>query len=365
MQMNTENQIHWGKIVSMKNYRYQIFGILILGIAMVINLAACNGLIPGETGMPEVTATGLPTDLATEIFPVTTATQTKATVILMISRDADSFALTRIRASLEELVANSGLELVIQEGSSIEMPNNVPVVVALGEGIDVNSMANNYTGVSFIAVDNDRVAPSDNVSVIGDPIVDQQRKAFMAGYLAALISEDYKVAALAPADANTTDLALESFVVGVRFFCGICLPKYPPYGTFPQWETLPVEVSADSFQPVLDNFENIGIEVFYIHGDLNSPTILTAIEDKDILVVSDRRPDINLNNYVGAILSDPAPVLESIWDNVLRGDNAFQSGALVALVDRNPTLVSDGRYLLFLEMVDDLQAGLVYPQGVP
>jgi hypothetical protein len=34
-------------------------------------------------------------------------------------------------------------------------------------------------------------------------------------------------------------------------------------------------------------------------------------------------------------------------------------------VDRNPDLISDGRYQFFLEMADDLQAGLIYPEAVP
>ena len=360
-----ENNDSWGKITAMKNYRYRIFPILIISVILLSGLAACNTVTQTETGVPEASLTTSPAESATEAPSDLTPTLTEPTVLLLTSSETDPFIHSQIQESLEVLAEGSGLKLEIQEGSAIEVPTNVLVVVALGDDIDVNNLAINYPEVSFVAVENGSAAPSDNVSVIGDPTIDQQRRAFMAGYLAALISDDYKVAALAPTEVSTTEIVLESFVVGTRFFCGICQTKYPPYQRYPQWETLPADGLADTYQPVLDNFENNGIEVFYVHGDLVSPPILASIAEKGITVIGDQRPEITRINYAGTILSDPAPALESIWDDILNGENGTQKAASILLVDRNPDLVSEGRYQLFLEMVDDLQAGLIYPEAVP
>lgn len=349
----------------MKNYRYRVFTVFYISIILLLGLAACVPSPTTETAVPVVSSTASPVESETESPPTLTPAETGTKVILLISPDADPFIVSQIQESLEDLIADSEFSLEIQEGSSLDMLTNAPVVIALGGNIDVNNLAASYPEVSFVAIENAGAAPSTNVNVIGDPVNDQRRRAFMAGYLAALISEDYKVAALAPSDASMTDAVLESFVIGMRFFCGICQTKYPPYQRYPQWETLPADSSAETYQPILDNFENNGIEILYVHGDLISPPILTAIADRGTLVIGDRHPDTIRNNYAGTILSDPATILESIWQDILDGDNGHQIPASVVLVDRNPELVSDGRYQLFLEMADNLQADLVYPEPVP
>ncbi len=349
----------------MKNYKYPIFRIIFGAIALLLILAACDSTTLTETSVPGASLTSSPTESLTETPPVLTPTQTEATVILLTAPDADAFVVSEVKDSLEGLVDESDFVLAIQEGSSIEMLDNVPIVVAIGDSIDINNTAESYPDVSFVAVDNGSAVPSDNVSVIGNPTVDQQHRSFMAGYLAALVSEDYKVAALAPAEVESTEAALESFLIGMRFFCGICQTKYPPYQTYPQWETFPVDSSAETFQPILDNFENIGIEVIYIHGDLLSPQIMTAISNLNMRVVGDRRPDTTGNNYVGTIISDPAPVLESIWQEIVDGNNGVMEAASIVLVDRNPDIVSEGRFRLFMEMAEDLRSGLVYPEAIP
>jgi len=349
----------------MEKFRYQIFAVLVVAIILVSGLAACDSSNPSETGIPEATLTPSPQVTETTTLFTETPVQSEKTVILLTSPDAESLMVSRVQESLESLAAETGLIFAIQEGTSLEVPANTSVLVALGQDIDVNALAASYPEVSFVAVDNNNAAPSGNLSVIGDPVIDQRRRAFMAGYLAALISEDYKVAALVPSEANTTEAALESFVIGVRFFCGICQTKYPPFQTYPQWDVLPVDGPAETYQPVLDNFENQGIEILYMHGDLISPSIMTAIAERGILVVGDQRPEASGNNYVGTVFSDPVPVLKLIWMDIISGNSDQKIPASTVLVDRNPDHVSEGRFQLFIEMVEDLQAGLIYPEAVP
>lgn len=349
----------------MKNNRYRVPVFFVISMAVVFLLAACNQQLPTETEIPDLILTASPTEKATEFIPSLTPSPRVETVILITTQEVDTFTVSQIQESLERLIADSEYELVIKQDLSGILTDDVHVVVVVGEAVDVNGLALDYPDVSFVAVDNAGAIPAENVSVIGIPDTDQRQRAFMAGYLAALISDDYKVAALVPAEVEITEPALESFVVGVRFFCGICQPKYPPYQSFPQWETISVDYSPELLQQILDNFVNIGVEVLFLHGDLVSPTILTAIGEKGIRVVSDQSAGTTVNNYAGTVLSNPAPVLESMWEDILEGNNGIYKAAAVELVDRNSGLVTDGRYQLFLEMAADLQAGLVYPEAVP
>ncbi|MDY6847019.1 MAG: hypothetical protein SVP52_07775 [Chloroflexota bacterium] len=349
----------------MKNNKLNPLFMLILAITLVFCASGCEPPLQAETGVPEETQAATPLETATEVAPSPTSTPSTSTVILISSPATDQFTLSQVQSVLETLTTEAGFKLVVQEWTSFEMMANVPMVVSVGEDIDVNSLAQDYPEVSFVAVDNTNAAPSVNVSIIGNPMADQRNRAFMAGYLAALISDDYKVAALIPSETNTTDAVLESFVIGVRFFCGVCQPKYPPYQSFPQWQTISVEEAVEQYQPILEGFRNSGVDVLFIQGDLAASTMLTSTADYGINVVSDKRPDISINNYAGTVLSDPAPALTVLWQKILNGRDGLQMPTSITLVDVDSGLVSEGRYAAFMEMASDLEEGLISVEAAP
>jgi len=349
----------------MKNIKLRNLLILIAGLALVFVFTACEPSLGTEPGITEETNTEIPPEIETEIVPSSTATESVQKVILISGQGVDEFTRSQVQAALETLTTKAGYALEIQDEISLESVNNVLVIVSLGEDIDVNNLAQSYPEVAFVTVNNANVEPSSNIHIIGDPLVDRRNRAFMAGYLAALISDDYKVAALVPSETDTTEEVLESFVIGARFFCGICQPKYPPYQSFPQWQTVPVENLVEQYQLILDNFRNSGVEVLYIQGDLAESSVLSTASEYGITVVSDQSPEMSMNNYAGTVLSDPAQALTDLWQEILNGREGHRMPIPIVLVDRDSGLVSEGRYALFLEMAENLLNGLVSAESVP
>ncbi|HEY9121452.1 MAG TPA: hypothetical protein VIM80_00500 [Brevefilum sp.] len=349
----------------MKNIKLRNWLIIIASIVLVFIFSACEPSPVSETIVPVETNTESAPEIETEIPPTLTPSQSVQKVILISDQDVDEITLLQVKTSLETLTAEAGYELVLQDEASLEAMADVLLVVSIGEDIDVNNLAQRYPEVSFVAVDNGNAVPSVNVHVIGDPIVDERNRAFMAGYLAALISEDYKVAVLVPSEVGATEIVLESFVIGARFFCGLCLPKYPPYQTFPQWQTLSVENLEEQYQPILDNFENSGVEVLYVQGDLAASLVMNAASEYGMTILSDQSPEMELNNYAGTIIADPGHALSELLPEILNGREGNRVPASIILADRNPALVSEGRYSMFLEMAENLQNGLVSAEAVP
>jgi basic membrane lipoprotein Med (substrate-binding protein (PBP1-ABC) superfamily) len=349
----------------MKNIKLRNWLIIIASIALVFIFSACEPSTAVEKTDPGETNTETPPKVETEIPPTLTPTQDVQKVILISEQGGDELTLSQVQSALETLTAEAGYALEILDQASLEAMTDVLLVVSVGEDIDVNSLAQRSPEVSFVAVDNGNAVPSGNVHVIGDPIVDQQNRAFMAGYLAALISEDYKVAALVPSEIDATEILLESFVIGARFFCGLCQPKYPPYQSFPQWQTIPVENLEEQYQSILDNFINSGVEVLYIQGDLAVSPVMNAASEYGMTVLSDQSPEVRLNNYAGTIVNDPGEALIDLWPEILNGRDGSQVPAPIILIDRNPNIVSEGRYLMFLEMAENLQNGLVSAEASP
>ncbi len=339
----------------------------ILSLILAVSLVACS------QGTAQITLEDTESAVVTEAIPVITADQpateisvSPSTVILATSPESDQGIVTTVQTTLDSLAQESGLAVKTTENLTPEsLTADIKAVVGIGPGLDIAGWSAQFPGIQFVAIGVPGVAGSDNLSVIGDPAIDSERITFMAGYLAALISADYKTGGLFPSNIDRSNEMINSFVVGVRFFCGICQPKYPPYNSFPQWQTLPVENAANGFQTTVDVLVNSGVEILYIQGELLSPEILDYLSGVNIKIISDGHPESISDNWAGTLQLDPAPGLKNIWSNVVDGTGGRQEPASIVLTDLDAGLVSEGRYQMFEEMLSDLDAGIISVEPTP
>jgi hypothetical protein len=348
-----------------------IFGSLfiwLIGSILIFGITACASETPEASAPPTEVVLETSTEPVPEPDPTDQPTEpaSQPTVILVSSSEADPGVLSQAQTALEVLASDAELILLVAESlDEALITPNVKVVIGVGSGLDLGRLAEGAPEVSFLAIDDPGSTVMNNLSVIGDPIVDQQHLAFMAGYFSALISSDNKIAALVPSDMDTNAAWVDTYVVGARFFCGLCRPQFPPYSAFPQSETLSSDNAAEGFHPVIDQLVVNGVEVLFVHGQLASPELLAYLAEVGIKVVGDARPDVARNNWVGTLTIDPGPALVELWADLLSGSAGVQIPGFITVKDTEAGLVSEGRYRLFENMVADLQAGLVLAEPVP
>jgi hypothetical protein len=345
-----------------KRINWIFLGIIIP--AFIIGLSGCQ---PAEQQITdEATEAATPLDITASpaVDETENTPEDSPDVILGYDPGAETEMVTRIQTALESLAGDNGLSLeVLEELTPERITTSTKVVV--GVGLDLTGLAQANPTVQFIAIDDQATVPLDNLSVIGDS-ADTQRVAFMGGYLAALISGDYKVSALVPEGVEESGLILEAFINGARFFCGICQPKYPPYNTFPSWQTLALENASSNYQSTVDALAAIGTEVVYLPGSLQSPELLTYFNSLDMKVISDQPAESPLmGNWVGTLGLDPVPALESIWLDILTGLGGHQVPAAITLSDTENGLISEGRYRMFEEMIVELETGQILIELTP
>ena len=343
--------------------------LIFLGIIIpifILGLSSCQPAAQQTTDA--ITETVLPLDSTASPTVEETVNTPEETpqVILGYSPDVETTVVSQIQTALEFLVNENGLSLEIVEGLTPgRITTNTRVVVGVGSGLDLNGLAQTNPNVQFIAIEDISALPADNLSVVGSS-ADPLRLAFMAGYLAALISEDYKVSALVPGGGEESDLILEAFINGARFYCGICQPKYPPYNTFPSWETLTVENTNSNYQSTVDALAAIGTEVVYLHGSLQSTELLAYLNSLGMKVISDQHPETPLTgNWVGTLSLDPVPAFKNLWLDVLAGSGGHQVSASIVLMESENGLVTEGRYRLFEEMIMELETGQISIESAP
>ena len=333
---------------------------------LVILLVACTPGALQATMTPEAPVEVSPQPVETEPAETQIVSSEQSVILLAADSEADSAVVSQIQAVLENLVSTSEHSLIIEENfSQILITPDVLVVVVVGSVQDLPEIAAANAQVMFVMVGYSQGQPAENVFVIGDSLLDQQHQAFMAGYLSALASGDYKVAALIPSDADQSDMMLDAFLTGVRFHCGICRPLFPPYNTFPQWEMLASENAVQGFQTSIDTLVNNGVEVLYVPQLLHSPELFAYLSELGVKVVSDASPESPWNNWVGTVTTNPAAVLVSLWPEVIDGTDGVQVPSSIAVIDTGSGLLTEGRRYLFDEMAENLRMNLVLPESVP
>lgn len=340
----------------MRNNKRKLYLLIILVLVLASALSACG---PRATDTDVMASETL---VVTDAAPVATSTPTQGppTVLLVAAPDADPATLTRLQATLETLAAESALAVTVVNGLTPEqLTENIKIVVSVGAEVDLAALAPAAPAVQFVAVGQPNAIPGANMSVIGNSTVEEERQSFMGGYLAALVSSDSKVTGLIPSDIALTDQAQDAYLIGARFFCGLCNPKYPPYNSFPQLLTLPAASDAAALQNAVDTIANLGTEVVYVHAALVSPELLNILAGTSMDVVGGASPDMPRNNWVGTVAVDPAPALAAMWADLMAGNPGQQLPGSIILLDQEAGLISEGRMRLFDEIKADLEANLV------
>ncbi|MBG0787222.1 MAG: hypothetical protein H0S79_19185 [Anaerolineaceae bacterium] len=331
--------------------------VIVLLILLASLVSAC-----GPNGDP-TEAVGSETVVPTIVQSTATPTLGAPTVLLAVSADANPATLQQLQTSLQELATGSSLTLTVVDSlTADQLTENVKVVVGLGAGIDLAALAPSSPAIQFIAIDQPNAVAGGNLSVIGDAVVEEERQSFMGGYLAALVTSDYKVAGLIPSDILLTAEAQNAYEIGARFYCGLCKSQYPPYNAYPQLMTLPLNSDAAALKNAAETLMNLGVQVVYVHSDLVTPELLGSLADYGIEVVGGKSPDMARSNWVGTVAIDPAPALTAIWGDVIAGIGGQQVPGAIVLLDLESGLLSEGRMRMFDEMKTELESNLVLPE---
>ena len=342
---------------------------LVLGILTILLLAVLAACTPGTSEVETPTAEPVvetvetsPTE--TVITPVTP--QAPPSVLVVWGDGVDSFARSQIQSALEGLAADSALELIVVEALTPDMLTpEVEAVVSVGANLGLNELAAGAPNVSFLAIGDPEADVADNLSLIGDPDEELRQKAFLAGYISAVISYDNKIVAFINAENADSEAIVDSYVTGARFFCGICRNVFPPYNVFPQWELLTPDLANDGFRPIVNNYFNIDVDVVFVQGSLATPGMLAYFDELGIQMIGERPPDDLPGLWAGTILADPVPALESIWPELLAGAPGAQMPSQLMVTDRESGLISEGRFRLIEMMIADIQSGLVSVESAP
>lgn len=325
--------------------------IVLLAAFLLIALAGCT---PADaqpqpaspTPDPSVSPTLEPTE------PPTPAPDSAQVIYLGSGPEA---AEARALAEAEDLSFSA---LTALSPDDLTAATRLVVLEQLPENIDALRSA--APDAQFLLLNGDAGQAGGNLSVV---VADSLHRAFVGGYLAQMLSPDFRGAGLLPAG---NDALADAFENGGRYLCGRCVPVYAPVVLFPVLATAPEGADLNAWQAAYAEIEANRLETVFVDPAASQPEVLAFLMQQNLTLVGGQTPPEEIQPAWAATIGfDRAGALKSAFPELLagRGGQAFTAPVTLSDVDENR--VTPGKQRMLQKIIDDLAAGWLEPLSVP
>lgn len=324
---------------------------LILIIAL---LSACGRSTATEAPTAIPTDTPIPT-------PTLTPSPTTPLAILVVPVDMDQAASALYQKTVYDLAQGSGFRFQVR---NVLTPEDVAdpmlkVVIAFPPDPGIAALAPTAPQVQFLTVNIPSLTAGGNVSVLaGDSQVDIP--AFLAGYTAAMITDEYHIGMVIPQGNGDAQRAFNAFSNGMTYYCGLCRTFYILPYEFPQY----IEIPADEDPGSYGGYANVLINdrkvyTLFIYPDLANADFLSYLGSTGAMIIGTEMPDPRPGGWVMSIQPDTIKAIQSSWPNLIAGQGGVTVQSPLGIADVDPSLLSPGKQRLVQETLDALLAGRI------
>ena len=271
--------------------------------------------------------------------------------ILLAPEGSDPALVAALQEKLPELAAQDGMQFETRKAlSAAEIGPNLRIVVAVAPDSGISQLAAGAPGTQFLALGIPGIQPASNLSVVGSADGQPDQMGFIAGYLAAVITDDWRGGMISNDD-PAGQLAAQGFRNGLVFFCGLCRPAYPPFYEYPILASPPGQAAADSLI-------SQGVQTVYLAPGAGDPALLEYLAQAGLNLIGSAPPPESLKDrWVATIQTDLVAGLEQLWPGLVNGQGGTALPTPIFITDRNETLFSTGRQRLVDETLAAMQAG--------
>jgi len=333
--------------------KYFLFAILIL-----VLLGACGSPTPETPPPPTAVPTITP-------LPTVTMMPTPSTplAILLLPADMDKTASDLYQKTVYDLAQQSGFRFQVRNTlSPTDLADpTLKVVIVLPPDPGVASLAPTVPGVQFLAVNIPNLTAGGNLSVLaGDSQV--ELPAFLAGYVGAMISDEYHIGMIIPKDNGDAQRAFNAFSNGMTYYCGLCRTFYLTEIGYPTY----IEVPADEDPTRYGGYANVLINdrkvySIYIFPTLADDDFLSYIGTQGVFLIGTSMPDPRPGGWVMTIRPDTVKAIQSAWPNLIAGQGGVNVQSPLGIADVDETILTPGKLRLAQETLDALLAGRILP----
>ncbi|MGE5251481.1 MAG: hypothetical protein ACM3QS_14865 [Bacteroidota bacterium] len=327
--------------------------LLILLFALV--LSACRTRAPETPAAP-------PTDTPTPA-PTLTPTPSNPLAILVLPADMDQEASNLYQKTVYDLAEAAGYRFQVRNSLTAADVTDatLKVVIAFPPDPGIAALAAAAPQARFLAINIPNLTAGGNLSVLSS-VSDADKTAFLAGYTAALLTDDYHVGMIIPKDNPQAQRALQAFQNGMSYYCGLCRPFYFVDWNYPQSIEIPTDEQKSRYGAYADYLiiqRKVG--TLYVYRDVATPDLLSYIGTTGTLSIADESPSPKPASFVMAMQPDVVKAIQGAWPGLTSGQEGTQIQSPLGLTDIDPALLTPGRQRLVEQVLQGLLDGSLSP----
>jgi hypothetical protein len=295
--------------------------------------------------------------------PTATIIPTPSTplAILVLPTDMDQVNSDLYQKTVYDLAQQSGFRFQVRNTltpTDLADPT-LKVVIVLPPDPGVTALAPSAPGVQFLAVNIPNLVAGGNLSVLaGDSQV--ELPAFMAGYVAAMISDEYHIGMVIPQDDADAQRAFNAFKNGMTYYCGLCRTFYISTIGYPTY----VEIPANEDPARYGGYANVLINdrkvyALYIYPSLANDDFISYVGTQGVMLFGTSMPEPRPGGWVMTVRPDTIKAIQTAWPSLVAGQGGINVQSPLGIADVDPGLLSPGRLRLAQETLESLLAGRI------
>ena len=333
-----------------------LFVVLILAVLSACAPAAPTSQSPDASPAP--TETLRPTAGPTPTMPSPLA-------ILLIPADLNEDVSRNYQSAIYDLAQAAGLRYQVRNVLSVEdlvLEPNLKVVIALAPDPGLSALAAAAPQAQFLAVNIPDVAPGGNISVLGGEGIRADQQAFMAGYIGALVTDDFfEVGAILRKDSPESAIIQKAFGTGRTYYCGLCRPigLYTPF-EYPAFIEIPGDAKPSEYTAYADVLIlQKKVATMFIQPGLDVPELLDYLTITGVLMIGTQTPHKPLSSWVVTLQPDYLKATIAAWPSLVAGEGGRTFPAPLTFTDINEELFSVGKQRLAEETMQAMFEGFI------
>ncbi len=320
--------------------------------------SACNlGRPPEATPSAAASAVPSPTSIPSPSTPL---------AVLVMPADMDKTLSDAYQTTVYDLAQASGLRFQVRNTfTPADVDPSLKILIVLPPDPGVAALAAAAPKVQILAINVPSVTASGNVSTLATndrPDI----PAFVAGYTAAMISDDYRAGMIIPKGDATAQVAAAAFANGMAAYCGICtsfrlyMDQTGAGISFPQYVQIPTDEAPNRFGGYVNYL--IGsqkVDAVYVYPDpkIAVQQLFDALGQTGAQTISVTIPSQKPAGWVMAIRLDEMKAIQNAWPMLMSGQGGQAVPSPLGLSQVDPSFLSPGKERLVEQVLDELQSG--------
>jgi hypothetical protein len=292
--------------------------------------------------------------------PAPTATLQPKAALVGFAENA-SMQSSEVQESIQQLATNSGMILEqYPDLSAVQADRGVQILVVSSSIQGIGDFASRYPSIKLLVIGSTDLQPGPNMYLVNLQGEKADQRGFIAGYLASVITQDWRVGAITQSGSEAGEAVRTGFSNGVVFYCGLCRPVYPPFYAYPVFSDLPANSSQEAQQAAADLLINSAVETVYVEGSVGDSWLLDYLAQADLKIIGDQAPSPAAQGQWAASLQVKlGEDLALAWERILAGETGAIISAPLMAANTNDQLLTSGRLRLVEQILEALNNGLI------